>query len=121
LSVCLGGPGSDGYAGGLCLAEAFGVDPYPIIELGGELTGPTESVCGILGQCGSEHMIQVCQLWAPVAELRRCCAEVLADDGHGIGMFKRRRAGEKVKCGRRQRILVGAPVNVRTRHCSGAA
>jgi hypothetical protein len=38
--------------------------------------------------------------------------EVLADDGHRIGLPERGFASQQAKCGRRQRILIGTPVDV---------
>jgi hypothetical protein len=37
---------------------------------------------------------------------------MLADDGHRIGMLIRRHTREKMKRGGRQRVLIGAPIDV---------
>ena len=40
---------------------------------------------------------------------------MLADDDGGVGVLERRRTGEQLKCGGRQRILIGPPLDLSAR------
>jgi hypothetical protein len=69
---------------------------------------------GSLASALKEHLIEVCQIPVVIAEPREGSVEVLADDGHGVGMLIRWSTSEKLKSGGGQRVLVGTPVGAGT-------
>ena len=77
-----------------------------------EVHATVEPVLGVLRERLAQNRIERRQLGTPVGKGRRRRGEVLADDHRRIGMVKRRRSRQQVKCGRCQRVLVRAAVEL---------
>ena len=83
-----------------------------VVEGGGEIAAPIESVRGILREGFEENVIEARQIGTVVAEPGRSRVQMLADHGDRVGMPIWRHTGKQVKCGGGQRVLVGPPVDV---------
>ena len=90
-----------------------------LAEGSGEFAAPIESVRRFLSEGLEKNLIEVRQIWAVVAEPGRVRVQVLPDHRDRIGVPVWRRTGEQVKCGRRQRVLVGAAVDRSTQQLLG--
>ena len=61
---------------------------------GGERATPLEPVLGLFGEGLEEHVVEVRQVRAVVAEPGRILVQMLADHRDRVGVLERRRAGE---------------------------
>ena len=84
-----------------------------LAERRGELAAPVEPVRRVLRECFEEHVVEVGQVWAVVAESGRRRMQVLPDHRDGIGVLVWRHTGKQVECRGGQRVLVGAAINIR--------
>jgi hypothetical protein len=89
--TCPGGSDGDARLGA---PIAFRVDACPLVEGCGEVVAPAEPVGGVFGQRLEEHLIELCQIRAVIAQPRQGSVEMLADDGHRVGMLIRRSTSE---------------------------
>ncbi|CFE53789.1 Uncharacterised protein [Mycobacterium tuberculosis] len=78
----------------------------------GELAAAAEPVRGRCGERTREDTVEACQVRAEGGELRWL-------QRSGVRTINRRRTGEQVYGGKRQRVLIGTPVNVGPRRQFG--
>lgn len=118
----------DLFAGWWRLIEALGAVPRVLVWDGegaisdrdaglfvhrvGELAAAAEPVRGRCGERTREDTVEACQVRAEGGELRWL-------QRSGVRTINRRRTGEQVYGGKRQRVLIGTPVNVGPRRQFG--
>ena len=100
-------------------ANRLGLGLELLAEGGGEGPAPLEPVLGVFGERREEHVVEVCQLRAVVAEPGRLLVQVLADHRDRVGVLERRRTGEQMKGRGGQGILISPAIDVGTRQLLG--
>jgi hypothetical protein len=78
----------------------------------GELATLCEALVGVLGQRCRHGVIEACEIRSAITEFGWLGSEVLADDCDTVGTLIWRRAGEQMKCGGGQRVLVCAAIDI---------
>ena len=66
----------------------------------------------VLGQHSGDGGVEIGEVGPPRAEMWRRRGKMLGDHHCGVGVVVGCRAGQQVKCGAAQRVLVGTPVDV---------